>query len=102
MPVRVVVVHDDRRLRGALVTALTAEGHNVEAFSTPLSAAEATQSSNKVDLFVAQARGKEPGVRLTLASSAGIRSSIATVLNDPVAPGDIMVAARQLLSSRTG
>ena len=100
MPARVVVVHDNRIFRGALVAALTAEGHQVTAFSTPLQAAEAGEVYNKVDLFVAQARGKEPGIRLTLPSITSIRGPEATTLTDPVSPAEVMAAARLLLSSR--
>ena len=103
MPDRIVVVYHGRDFLRTLERALRADGFEVAAFDTAMAAATAVLDARKVDLFIAEARGKGPGLRISIAATPGVRNvASAVVLPLTAAIPDVLEAVRTLLSARPG
>jgi DNA-binding NtrC family response regulator len=71
MPARVVLVHDDPSLRDPLLSSLKAAGHDVVAFDDSLTAWDALEASQRIEVLVTRVdfgQGKPHGVALALSA----------------------------------
>ena len=109
MPARIVVVHDDPEFIERTVTALVSAGHDVRAFSSSMSAIEALEAAQRVEVLVTRvvfpdgqpngvalalmAKVKKPGVKVLFAARPDMEEhteGVGEFLPSPADPADIV------------
>jgi DNA-binding NtrC family response regulator len=120
MPARVVVVHDDPEFIERTVTVLLAAGHEVTAFSDTMSATEALQAAQRIEVLITRvrfpegqphgvalarmARMKRPGVKVLFVALPELRAhteDVGEFLPMSVSPAEIVEAVERMLSEGT-
>jgi DNA-binding NtrC family response regulator len=117
MPARIVVVHDDPEFRETATTALEAAGHEVRAFSDSMSAIEAFEAVESVELLITRtvfpagtpngvslarmARMKKPKLRVLFAARDENRAhteGVGEFLAVPVTGAKVVAAVERMLA----
>jgi DNA-binding NtrC family response regulator len=109
MPARIVVVHDDPEFIENTVTALLSDGHEVRAFTDPMSALDALEEAQRVEVLITRvlfppgqpngvalarmARLKRPGVKIIFAALPETREHTEGLGEFLPAPADPMEIA---------
>jgi DNA-binding NtrC family response regulator len=120
MPARIVVVHDDQEFRETVTAALEAAGHDVKAFSDSMSAIDALETAERIELLITRvvfpegkpngvslarmARVKKRGVRVLFAARNENREHIEGIgefLAVPVTGPEIVATATRILAEGT-
>jgi|ERR1700677_1213005 len=101
MPLRVVLVHDDRAFLDLLTTALKEAGYEAVSFETSSFTMPPPQSSDMLEITISRATGKYLGLRLRvtgLPAGQPYAGSLGQFLAEPVAVADVCEAVRRFVA----
>jgi len=109
MPARIIVVHDDPSFTERTAAALVAAGHDVRAFTSSMSAINALEGAQRIEVLVTRvvfpagqpngvavalmARMKKPGVKVLFAALPEMQAhteGVGEFLPAPADPADIV------------
>jgi DNA-binding NtrC family response regulator len=116
MPARIVVVHDDPEFTERTAGALIAAGHDVRGFTSSMSAIEALEAAQKIEVLVTRvvfpegqpngvalalmATVKKPGVKVLFAARPEMQAhteGVGEFLPAPADPADIVALIGKML-----
>jgi hypothetical protein len=101
MPMRIVLVHDDRAFLDLLTAALKEAGYEVVSFETSFFTMPPPQSSDMLEITISRATGKYHGVRLRvtgLPAGQPYAGSLGQFLAEPVTVVDVFEAVRRFIA----
>jgi CheY-like chemotaxis protein len=118
MPARIVVVHDDPEFVASTVAALRAAGHDVVAYTSSMSAIEALEAAQRIEVLITRvmfpegqpngislarmALTKKVGVKILFAALPGTQEfteGVGEFLPAPVEAADIVARVETMLTS---
>jgi len=100
VPVRIGLVHDDRKFRDRLAAALRKEGHEVVVFEPPSKARILGHVTTKIEILITQTKGQFPAIQIMVTSVPRIgqyTGGWSAVLAEPLTADDVVKGLRSLL-----